>query len=225
MKYQAVIFDLDGVLVHTDRYHYMAWKSIAEELGIHFDEAVNNRLRGVSRMKSLDIILESYEGCLTNEQRKYYAEEKNRMYQKVLKNLSANDLSLDVRNTLLLLKQAGIKLAIGSSSKNAKMILSRLGFERFFDAVSDGTNIVHSKPDPEVFLKASEYLAVAPAHCLVIEDAIAGVDAALAANMDCAAIGDAVSHPLATYRLTCLSDVLQITLPNSEMGDSHDISS
>jgi len=210
MRYKAIIFDLDGVLVHTDRYHYSAWKSIADELGIHFDETLNNRLRGVSRMNSLDIILESYKGKLTNEERKHYADKKNHIYQKLLENISSDDLSEDVRHTLRSLRELGIKLAIGSSSKNAKLILRRLGLEHFFDAVSDGTNIVRSKPDPEVFQKASAYLAISPEACLVVEDALSGMDAAIAAHMDCAGIGDAAGHLNATYRLTYLSDLLQI---------------
>ncbi|MDD4564332.1 MAG: beta-phosphoglucomutase [Eubacteriales bacterium] len=216
MMYKAVIFDLDGVITHTDRYHYLAWKTIADELGIPFDEIVNNRLKGVSRADSLEIIIESYEGILTEEQKLYYTDRKNRLYQMLLENLTENDLSADVGSTLIALKEHGVKLAIGSSSKNAKMILERIGLENFFDAVSDGTNIVNSKPDPEVFLKASEYLGIEPKDCLVVEDAVAGVEAAKAAGMDCAAIGDAMKSPLADYRLDCFPDLRQIVLTNTK---------
>lgn len=201
MKYQAVIFDLDGVLVHTDRYHYLAWKTIADELGVTFDEKINNRLRGVSRMACLEIVLETYDEPLTDEQKAYYAERKNQRYKQLLEELSTQDLSDEIRHTMVSLREHGVKLAIGSSSKNAKLILQRIGLDDFFDAVSDGTNIVHSKPHPEVFLKASDYLGILPQQCLVIEDAMAGVEAALAANMDCAVMGDALGHPQATYRL------------------------
>ena len=216
MKYQAVIFDLDGVLVHTDRYHYLAWKTIADELGVTFDEKINNRLRGVSRMACLEIVLETYDEPLTDEQKAYYAERKNQRYRQLLEELSTQDLSDEIRHTMVSLREHGVKLAIGSSSKNAKLILQRIGLDDFFDAVSDGTNIVHSKPHPEVFLKASDYLGILPQQCLVIEDAMAGVEAALAANMDCAVMGDALGHPQATYRLNHFPDLLHIVLGQDE---------
>jgi beta-phosphoglucomutase len=120
MKYQAIIFDLDGVICSTDQYHYEAWKTIAKQLNIHFDEEINNRLRGVSRMDSLNIILENYEGQLTDLQKVQYAEEKNTIYRRLLENLSESDASNEVRVTLSVLREKGLKLAIGSSSKNAK---------------------------------------------------------------------------------------------------------
>ena len=119
MKYSAVIFDLDGVICHTDHYHYMSWKQIANDLSIYFDENINNRLRGVSRMESLEIILEKYNGRLTNEEKMMYAEKKNNIYRSLLSEMSPADLSDDVRKTLVQLKKKGYKLAIGSSSKNA----------------------------------------------------------------------------------------------------------
>lgn len=210
MKYAAVIFDLDGVICHTDQYHYQAWKAIADELGIYFDKKINNRLRGVSRMESLDIILEKYEGKMSTAKREYYAAKKNDLYKELLKEMTTADLSSEVKSTLLELRAGGIKLAIGSSSKNARFILGRLGLEGFFDAISDGNNIVHSKPDPEVFLKAAQLLGMEAEACLVVEDAEAGIRAAKAAIMDSAAIGDAVKCGLATYNLDCISDLLEI---------------
>ena len=210
MKYQAVIFDLDGVICFTDQYHYMAWKKIAEELGIFFDETVNNRLRGIGRMQSLDILLESYGGTLSEEEKLYYTNKKNKLYCEYLENMSTKDLGLEVKETMDRIKEKGLKIAIGSSSKNAKLILKRIGLEHYFDAVSDGTNISHSKPDPEVFLKASQYLGIDPAFCLVVEDAKSGIAAALAAKMDAAAIGDAVQYNIATYNLEHFSDLLRI---------------
>ncbi|NLY81267.1 MAG: beta-phosphoglucomutase [Clostridiales bacterium] len=208
MKYSAVIFDLDGVICHTDHYHYMSWKQIANDLSIYFDENINNRLRGVSRMESLEIILEKYNGRLTNEEKMMYAEKKNNIYRSLLSEMSPADLSDDVRKTLVQLKKKGYMLAIGSSSKNAKFILNKLGLGDFFDTVSDGTNITRSKPDPEVFIRAREYLKVTSEKCIVVEDAKSGIEAAIAANMDCAAIGDAVLCGLATYNLNRLSDLL-----------------
>ena len=211
MKYKAVIFDLDGVICHTDMYHYQAWKQIADELGIYFDEEINNRLRGVSRMESFEIILERYEGTMSLEDKVVYTTRKNEAYKELLKNMSPADLSPEVKETLDGLRAKGLKLAIGSSSKNAGFILERLGLDGYFDAVSDGTNITRSKPDPEVFVKAAQLVGEASGDCLVVEDAKAGLEAAIGGGMDCAAMGDAVASGLATYDLTEFSDLLKIT--------------
>lgn len=208
MKYKAIIFDLDGVICSTDKYHYNAWKIIADEIGVEFNETINNRLRGIGRMESLDIILESYRGKLSVEEKIKYTEKKNDYYRQSLQKMSPEDLSQEVQDTLNKVKAKGIKVAIGSSSKNAKLILKQIGLEKFFDAISDGNNITHSKPNPEVFLKASVYLGIAHQSCLVVEDAEAGLEAAYAANMDCAAIGDATRYHLATYNLNRFSDLL-----------------
>ena len=208
MKYQGIIFDLDGVICSTDHYHYLAWKALADRLGIYFDETINNRLRGVSRMASLEIVLERSAAAYTEEETAAFAEEKNNLYRELLKNMSPADLSPEVKETLDALRARGLKLGIGSSSKNTKFILSQIGLGDFFDKISDGTNITRSKPDPEVFLKGAEYLELAPAACLVVEDAKAGIEAAAAAGMDSAAIGDAVQCGLATYNLTRFADLL-----------------
>lgn len=211
MKYKAVIFDLDGVICHTDMYHYQAWKQIADELGIYFDEEINNRLRGVSRMESFEIILERYEETMSLEDKVVYTTRKNEAYKELLKNMSPADLSPEVKETLDGLRAKGLKLAIGSSSKNAGFILERLGLDGYFDAVSDGNNITRSKPDPEVFVKAAQLVGEASGDCLVVEDAKAGLEAAIGGGMDCAAMGDAVASGLATYDLTEFSDLLKIT--------------
>lgn len=211
MKYKAIIFDLDGVICHTDHYHYLAWKALADKLGIYFDEVINNRLRGVSRMESLEIILERNEGePLTEEQKLAGATEKNELYRESLLQMSEADLSAEVKETLDKLREMGLLLAIGSSSKNAPLILGRIGLGDYFDAISDGNNIKNSKPHPEVFLKAAEYLSLEPADCLVVEDAKAGLEAAIAGGMDCAAIGDAVESGLGTYNLTTFADLLKV---------------
>lgn len=210
MKYKAIIFDLDGVICSTDQYHYLAWKKLADELGIYFDENINNRLRGVGRMESLNIILESYHGKFSNEEKINLANKKNEYYRKYLKELSESDLSLEVKDTLDKLRNKNLKLAIGSSSKNTKLILKQLGLENYFDAVSDGTNISKSKPDPEVYKKASQFLNIEPQYCLVVEDALSGIQAAFAAHMDCAAIGDGTKYNLARYNLNTFSDLLAI---------------
>lgn len=211
MKYEAVIFDLDGVICFTDKYHYQAWKAVADELGIYFDEEINNRLRGVSRMESFEIILEHYDGVMSEEDKVAYTTKKNDIYKELLKNMSPADLSEEVKTTLDALRAKGFKLAIGSSSKNTPFILGQLGLGDYFDAISDGNNITKSKPDPEVFVKASQFVNVPADKCLVVEDAKAGLEAAIGGGMDCAAIGDAVKSGLGTYNLTTFADLLKVT--------------
>lgn len=211
MKLDSVIFDLDGVLVFSDKYHYLAWKRMADDMGIYFDEEINNRLRGVSRMASLDIILERYEGEPLSEETKFeLAERKNRYYRDLLGNMTPLDVSDNVRYTLKQLRKDGYKVAIGSSSKNTKYILDRVDLKDAFDAISDGTNITNSKPDPEVFLKAAQFLESAPESCLVVEDSESGIDAAVAGGMQSAAIGDATRCGKATYCINRLSDLVGI---------------
>lgn len=212
MKYKAIIFDLDGVICHTDKYHYMAWKQVADELGIYFDEEINNRLRGVSRQESFEIILERHDGSMGPEEKLRHTTRKNEMYKELLKNMTPEDLSEEVKETLDVLRAGGCRLAIGSSSKNAKFILGRLGLSEYFDAISDGNNIANSKPDPEVFLKAAQFVGEEPKDCLVVEDAKAGLEAAIAGGMDCAAVGDAIESGLATWNLASFADLKAVVL-------------
>ncbi len=209
MRYKGIIFDLDGVICSTDEYHYQAWKALAVRLGIPFDRKRNNLLRGVSRMASLEIILEQSSHAYTAEEKAAFAEEKNVLYRQLLARMSPADLSDNVKDTLRALRKIDLKLAIGSSSKNTPFILERIGLGDFFDAVADGNCITHSKPHPEVFLKAAEMLGCAPRDCLVVEDAHAGVEAAVAGGFDCAAIGDARDAPKATWRLSVFSDIMK----------------
>ncbi len=170
----------------------------------------NDRLRGVSRMASLEIILEKAERSYSPEEKERLCEKKNRMYRELLFQMSEKDLPADVQDVLRTLKKAGIRIAIGSSSKNTKLILERLGLENCFDAVSDGTNITHSKPDPEVFLKAAEMLGLSPEKCLVVEDAKAGVTAATRGGMDSAGIGEAAET--ATWPMQSIEELKKIVL-------------
>lgn len=210
---KAFIFDLDGVIVHTDKLHYKAWKVIADEMGIFFDEEINNRLRGVSRMESLEIILEQYHGpALTHEQKEALATGKNDIYRELLRKMTPDDVSPEVRTTLQELRKAGYLLAVGSSSKNAKLILEKTGLTEYFDAISDGTNITKSKPDPEVFLKAAEYVYVNPADCVVVEDALAGLAAAKAAGMIGVGIGDNVGCTDGDYHIDKFAELLDLKL-------------
>lgn len=207
---KAFIFDLDGVIVFTDKFHYQAWKKMADRMGIYFDEVINNRLRGVSRGESLEIILEKCEEVLTEETKAELMEEKNNTYRELLHTMTPADVTDEVRDTLDALRAAGYKLAIGSSSKNAKFILERVGLLDAFDAITDGTNITRSKPDPEVFLKAGEFLGIDGAECVVVEDAYAGINAAKAAGMKAVGIGDASGYDRADYRIQSFAELLGI---------------
>jgi beta-phosphoglucomutase len=211
MKYSGVIFDLDGVLCHTDRFHYEAWKEIADRLGVFFDEEVNNLLRGVSRMESLERILWKYTGPpLSDEVKESLASEKNEQYREKLMQMSPDDLSKEAEELLDFCDKQGIKMAIGSSSRNAPLILERIGIAGRFAAVADGNHITRSKPDPEVFLLAAEMIGLPPADCLVVEDAEAGAEAAAAGGFDCAGLGDANKVKSVNYRMNCLSDLIKI---------------
>ena len=207
---KGVIFDLDGVICFTDKYHYIAWKKLADKDGIYFDEEINNRLRGVSRMDSLEIILERATKEYSQSEKEAMAAEKNATYVEHLKEMGPSDLSDEVKNTLVELRNRGYKLAIGSSSKNTKMILGQIGLGDFFDAISDGTNIVNSKPDPEVFLKAAEFINESPSDCLVVEDAYAGIEAATRGGFKSAGLGEAHTHASLTYKLNSFKDLLDI---------------
>lgn len=212
MKFKGVIFDLDGVICFTDELHYFAWKKLADRLGIYFDKQINNRLRGVSRMQSLEIILERSTVAYTQEEKESFAAEKNAYYVESLSIMSEKDVTDEVVSSLKIMKEAGIKLAIGSSSKNAKNILTRIGIIDLFDAISDGTNISKSKPDPEVFVKAAEFLGLDSGDCLVVEDAEAGIDAGVAGGFRTAGIGDASKYEKATYRIESFKELLPIVL-------------
>ncbi len=211
MDIKGFIFDLDGVIVFTDKYHYKAWKAMADEMGIYFDEEINNRLRGVSRMESLEIILENYHGePLSDEKKVELATKKNDIYRNLLETMTRADVSDEVRETLDSLHQKGIKVALGSSSKNAKFILEKVELLDAFDAISDGTNITNSKPDPEVFVKAADFIHLKPNECAVVEDAFSGIDAAKSGNMYAVAIGDATNYDKADYKINSFSEILNI---------------
>ncbi|MBQ9168426.1 MAG: beta-phosphoglucomutase [Oscillospiraceae bacterium] len=211
MKYEGVIFDLDGVICFTDHYHYMAWKALADEIGAKFDESNGDRIRGVSRMESLEIVLEGYNGpAFSQEEKVAMATKKNDLYRSFLQTMTTADLSDEVRDTLNALRAKGLKLAIGSSSKNTPLILERIGLACFFDAVSDGNNITRSKPDPQVFLMAADMLKLDPKNCLVVEDAEAGIQAAISGGFDSAALGPAALCGKATHDMKSFSDLLKI---------------
>ncbi|NLB85160.1 MAG: beta-phosphoglucomutase [Acholeplasmataceae bacterium] len=211
-KYKAVIFDLDGVIISTDNQHYLAWLEVCTNRNIHFDKQINNLLRGVSRTESLEIILHNAKRVFNQVEKDDILTEKNNFYVDSLSTLSEKSLSEDVKYTLSKLKENNILIAIGSSSKNAKIILQNLNIIDLFDAVSDGNNITKSKPDPEVFLIAAQMLGLKPAECLVVEDAHAGIEAAYNGKMDSVGINDAYTSKLATYQIKRLSEILKIII-------------
>jgi len=186
---KACIFDLDGVIVDTARYHYLAWKRLAEELGVPFNEADNERLKGVSRMQSLDIILELGGITLSQYEKEKLANKKNTWFVDYVERMVPDEIYPGVKQLLQNLRAKGIKVGLASSSKNAQTVIQLLHIKNDFDAVVDGTMVTHSKPDPEIFLLAAQKLQVNPADCLVFEDAEAGVEAAIAAGMRCVGIG------------------------------------
>lgn len=207
---KGFIFDLDGVIVSTDGLHYLAWKKMADREGIYFDEIINNRLRGVSRMASLEIILERAGKAYSDDEKNEIAAYKNEVYKELLKALTPVDILPGVLDTLEKLRARGYKLAIGSSSKNAPLILGCVGLDGFFDAVSDGNNITNSKPDPEVFIKGAQFLSLDCRDCYVVEDAKAGIDAGKAGGFTTIAIGDAFGYEKSDYSISRFEEILNI---------------
>jgi beta-phosphoglucomutase len=192
---QGVIFDLDGVLVTTDELHYQSWKQLTAAEGIHFDRAINHRLRGISRMESLEIVLERSPRAYTPEEKAVLAERKNALFRQLLPKLTAADLLPGALEMIAELRRRGIKTAVASSSRNTPLILDQLKLRPYFDAVADGNDITRSKPDPEVFLLAARRLGLPPQECLVIEDAVAGVASARRAGMVVFGIGTPETLP------------------------------
>lgn len=207
---KGIIFDLDGVIIHTDHLHYLAWEKMASQFHLSFDEMLNHKLRGISRMDSLNTIIKHNNASFSYDQKEKMADIKNTYYQSFLDELTENDLDKEIKDTLDELKIMGYKLAIGSSSRNAKRILKNIGLIDFFDAISDGTNIEKSKPDPEVFLKAADQLGLNPKECCVIEDADAGIEAAKNAGMIAIGYGGAKDSELTDIKLNTFSDLIDI---------------
>jgi beta-phosphoglucomutase len=186
---KACIFDLDGVIVDTAHYHFLAWKRLADELGIPFTHEDNERLKGVSRMKSLEIILELGGLTLSDHTKEVMANKKNSWFVDYVDRMMPEEIFPGVKQLISNLKSNGVKVGLASSSKNAKTVIQLLRIQQDFDAVVDGTMVVHSKPDPEIFLLTAYKLGVDPKNCVVFEDAEAGVEAALAAGMKCIGVG------------------------------------
>jgi beta-phosphoglucomutase len=190
MWIRACIFDLDGVIVDTAKYHFMAWKRLADDLGILFTEKDNERLKGVSRMASLDIVLEIGGKKLKMAEKEALAALKNKWYVEYISRMTPGEILPGTLEFIHELKRKKIKIALGSASRNTPLILERVGMNTVFDAVADGNTIQKAKPDPEVFLKAAGMIGIDPNRCAVFEDAMAGVEAALNAGMICIGIGE-----------------------------------
>lgn len=188
-RFKAVIFDLDGVITDTAHYHYLAWKRLAEAQGVHFDEAFNEHLKGIDRMGSLALILAGSAASYSQEQKLALADAKNEHYKELIATMSAADLLPGAVDALDAVRGAGLKIGLASVSKNAFTVLEHLGIRDRFDYVVDAALIASGKPDPEIFLNAASALGVAPAACLGVEDAVAGVASIKAAGMFALGIG------------------------------------
>lgn len=199
IQYKGAIFDLDGVLVDTAKYHYLAWKSLAEELGFEFTLQQNEALKGVSRMKSLELLLRfgGMKDRFTQEEKERMADKKNRLYVEMIMGLEKKELFEGVTDFFKQLKERDIRIALGSASKNAPLILERLEITEYFDAIVDGTQVSKAKPDPEVFIKAAKKLIISNEECIVFEDSEAGLQAAKKAGMKAVGIGKAENLPTA----------------------------
>jgi len=187
---KGFIFDLDGVIVDTAKYHYLAWKKLANELGFEFTKEQNELFKGVSRKRCLEILLDIGNRTATQQEFDTWMVEKNVDYLKYIENMDASEILPDVPKILEYLKENNIPIALGSASKNAQPILEKVGLLHYFDAIVDGNNVTKAKPDPEVFLLAAKHLGVNAADCIVFEDAVAGVEAANAAKMISIGIGE-----------------------------------
>lgn len=211
-KYTGYIFDLDGVLVDTAKYHFLAWKRLADELEIPFTEVDNERLKGVSRMASLDIILELGGKTLSEDKKIALATRKNEWYVEFISKMDASEILPGAEALLKLLKEEGFKCALGSASKNAGLILERTALKQYFDVIVDGTHVSKAKPDPEVFTLGAEQMGISFERCVVFEDSVAGLQAAKAAGMLAVGIGtpdvlkdaDMVIKDLSEFKLNML---------------------
>lgn len=209
ITFKGAIFDLDGVLVDTAKYHYLAWKKLANELGFDFTEKDNERLKGVSRMKSLEILLEIGKISATEAEKEAYAAKKNKWYVDYLNELDESALLHGSKSYLQFLKQIGISVALGSASKNAPLILRKLNITQYFDAIIDGNCVSKAKPDPEVFILGSKALKIQPSECVVFEDSLAGIQAAKKGSMKAIGVGNPENLPGADMYIKDLSDMMK----------------
>jgi beta-phosphoglucomutase len=214
---KGCIFDLDGVIVDTAHYHYLAWRRLADELGHNLTKDENEELKGVSRMRSLEIVLEKAGISLNQEHKEILAEKKNTWFNEYVQQMRPEEIFPGVKALIRNLRGRGIKVGLASSSRNARTVVRLLNIQNEFDAIVDGTMITRTKPDPEIFLKTAKLMRVEPADCVVVEDAEAGVEAALAAGMKCIGIGsekflyraDKVFSKSSEVRLSTLDELVR----------------
>jgi len=219
---KGIIFDLDGVIVDTAKYHYLAWRKLANRLGFEFSQKQNELFKGVSRKRCMDILLEMGNVTATQEQKEAWMIEKNDDYLAFIEEMDDSEILPDVPKMLHFLKDNTIPIALGSASKNAKPILEKVGLLSYFDAIVDGNNVTKAKPDPEVFLLAAEKLGVEATNCIVFEDAVAGIEAANAANMMSIGIGEKEVLSEATFifkdfteiSINFMNDLIQLEKKN-----------
>ncbi|TVQ35177.1 MAG: beta-phosphoglucomutase [Spirochaetaceae bacterium] len=213
---RSFIFDLDGVIVFTDRYHYLGWKELADEEGWRFDQTLNHQLRGVSRMQSLQIILDHNGLEFTSQQKDEFAARKNRYYQALLDGISTDDLYPGAVEFVGRVRSRGLRTALGSSSRNADRVLKALEIDVLFDAVVTGHDLTRTKPDPQIFQLCAQRLGDAPPdECVVFEDAESGIEAALAAGMHAVGVGDAAQLPNAEQVISEYTEIDLDTLIES----------
>ena len=216
---QGLIFDLDGVLVDTAKYHYLAWKKLCGELGFHFDINDNELLKGVSRVRSFEIILEINNRKMSEEEITKYCTIKNGYYLEYIERLTAEDVLPGVREFLEDAKRAGYRIALGSASKNSRLILERLNITDLFDAIIDGTKVQNAKPDPEVFLKGAEELGVKPEDCIVFEDSAAGITAARNGKMCAVGVSNPEIRDYCDYFIRSFAEISPEVLVKKAAGE------
>lgn len=205
-KIKGCIFDLDGVIVETSRYHFLAWARLGTQFGVEIDEEVNESLKGVSRRKSLETIINLANVSLTEEEKVKYETLKNGWYLEYLEGMSQKDALPGVVEFLEELKVNEVRIGLGSSSKNAKTILKKLDITNYFDAIIDGNDVTEAKPNPEIFLKGASALSLTPSDCIVFEDAISGVEAAINGGFRCIGVGNPKTLRKANFVIESMSD-------------------
>ncbi|WP_420155245.1 beta-phosphoglucomutase [Siphonobacter sp.] len=218
MALKACLFDLDGVIVDTAIYHFKAWRRLANELGFDFTEHQNEQLKGVSRMESLELILQWGGVTLSDEEKQQWAARKNEWYLAYVNQMTPQEVLPGVRDFLDSLRKAGIGIALGSASKNARLILERIDMLDAFDAIIDGTHTTKSKPDPEVFLLGAQALHQNPADCVVFEDAVAGIEAAHRGGMKAVGVGSPEVLTEADVVITAFTETSWTKLSDELLG-------
>jgi len=209
---KGLLFDLDGVIVDTAKYHYLAWKQIADKLKIPFQETDNERLKGVSRTKCFEILLEIGNLKMSQEQMAAYCERKNAVYLSYIKSMQADEILPGVSDFIGEAKETGYRIALGSASKNSRLILDKLDLTGLFDGIIDGTSVTKAKPDPEVFIKGARALNLTTEECIVFEDAAAGIEAAHNAGMAAVGVGDSQTLAAADYIIHGFKDISVIDI-------------